>query len=113
MNFGGIRRDMWTDTLIKPMKSDTVVLTSDMDISGDTVGVIDRDSIVKEVLASMPWGPLEKCHGCDNASLGFKWDVEEEDGTKYERQMCLECLYRGMLVERTRKAEFDRKTLNK
>ena len=64
-------------------------------------GLIDCDNIG-------PLGPLEKCDGCENSSYGFKWELTDEDNISIERQMCFECLYNIMLIEKVKQREHNR-----
>jgi len=91
------------------VKGDTTI-TGDLQVGGKVItSDVDRESIVKEVLDALPFGVLDNCHGCDKKSYGFMWEVSELNNTKdVERQMCLECLYQIMLIERVKQAEFQR-----
>jgi len=63
-----------------------------------------------------PLGPLEKCDGCEQGSYGFKWELTDENQGEeacIERQMCFECLYEVMLIEKVRKREHERKQNSK
>ena len=79
----------------------------------DVRGKIENQGLVKQVLDALPFGPIEKCHGCNSKSFGFQWDTEmegEKEGevVNIDRQMCLECLYNVMLIERVRSNEQER-----
>lgn len=83
------------------------------DIISDSLVDIISDSILDKLLSRLPFGPIKECHGCERESYGFVWDCEmkveegdEDDGGEVERQMCLECLYQVMLVERVRARQF-------
>ena len=94
--------------------SGDLCITGDLMVDGLVTCVgLNKASIVKEVMEALPWGTIDKCHGCDQPSFGFVWDAVNEKQKKVERQMCLECLYQGMLVESARKRDFDKERLDK
>ena len=72
---------------------------------GDTPMTDFTSKIVGSVMDALPFGPLNNCHGCNSKSYGFSWDATV-NGDSAEREMCLECLYNCMLVERVKMMEF-------
>ena len=57
----------------------------------------------------LPIGRLEKCDGCDQESVGFFWEteVETDEGNlaSVDKQMCFECLWDCMMINRVRRAQ--------
>ena len=57
----------------------------------------------------LPIGRLEKCDGCDQTSVGFFWEteVETDEGklASVDKQMCFECLWDCMMINRVRRAQ--------
>ena len=68
-----------------------------------------ENRIFKRVLDALPFGSLENCHGCDSKSYGFKWALEVET-KEVLREMCLECLYRIMQIDKIKQNETYRKS---
>ena len=95
------------------LKKDVITVEGDLIVEGKLTATnldLDRDSIIDEVLDGLPFGPLEKCHGCDRKSYGFQWDAVGAEGGESDRQMCLECMYQVMRVERVKRAQHDLET---